>query len=173
MKKKDIWISVAVIAATVLAVYFYSRRQGYIKIDAPGVEMKLRSGWFRSASVGSGEEPVAVRARTYRPERLSITGKQDGSTWQISSYGPWGELANIKVTNDETTVLKLGPPFLLKTDVRQIRTRAVSIGLSLIGQAGEHYSSQITKNRRAVGVPTLQIVDESGKVLVAGKFEYG
>jgi hypothetical protein len=177
MKKKDIWISVAVIAATVLAVYFYSQQQGYIKIDAPGVEMKLRSGWFRSATVTSDSGPVKVRARVYRPERAVITvEKKDEAKWWslMSRNGPWGELERIKVSKGETTVLKLGPPFTVHTDVRR-RDPGVSIGLSLIGQAGEHWSTQVLagKGQKRPAAPRLQIVDESRKVLVSGKFEYG
>jgi hypothetical protein len=177
MKKKDIWIAVAVIAVTVLGVYIFAERQGHLKIDTPGVELKVRSGWFRTATVSSDSEPVKVAARVYRPERAVITSKKKGESkwWSLQARrGPWGQLERIKVEQDQTTVLKLGPPFTVHTDVRR-RGRNASIGLALIGQAGESWNTQVLAGggQRRPAAPKLQIVDESGNVLVSGKFEYG
>ncbi len=92
--------------------------------------------------------------------------------WQISSRGPWGDLSRVKVKNEETTVVKLGPPLLIKPKISQ-RSSLVSIDFSMTGQAGEHYSASVTKNGRRLAAPGLKIVDEAGKVLASGKFEYG
>lgn len=172
MKKRNIWISIAIIAAAVLVFCFYMRQEGYIKIDTPGIELQLRSGWFNRAMITSGTEPVKISARTYTPKRLRISGEQDGNRWQIDSFGPWEKLARIKVKNDETTVLKLGPPFLIRPRVDQSGSR-VLIGLSITGQAGEHYNAGVMKNGRRQPAPKLKIVDEAGKILASGKFEYG
>jgi len=172
MNKKGILISIAVIAAVALAFHFYSRQQGYIKIDTAGVEMQIRSRWFDRTRIASGAEPVTVSARVYRPKRLSIAAKQGGDTWRINSSGPWGKLAKIRVKNNETTVLKLGPPFSVKPDVRR-RGKKVLIGLSIIGRAGEHYSALVMKNGRHQAAPKSKIMDESGKIIASGKFEYG
>ena len=172
MKKRDIWISVAIIAAACLAFYFFSQQKGYIKIDGPGAELQLGSGLFSTARITSGQEPVALRARAYRPKRLSIAMKENGSTWRIDSRGPWGDLSRVKVKNDETTVLKLGPPLLIKPKVSQ-RSSLVSVDFSIIGQAGEHYGAGIAKNGRRLAAPGLKIVDEAGEVLASGKFAYG
>ncbi len=117
MKKRDIWISVAIIATAVLAFYFYSQGKGQIKIDADGAEvtLRVRRGWFSDrALIRSKDGPVTMRARIYRPQRLSISTKQDGDTWLLYSSGPWGELSTIKVRKDNTTVLELGQSFLIK-----------------------------------------------------------
>ena len=99
--------------------------------------------------------------------------KQDVNTWRLASFGPWGELAKIKVKNNETTVLKPGPPFLIKPDVHQGGSQ-VSIGLSIIGQAGEHYGAgAIMKNGRMLAAPKVKIVDKAGNTLASGNFEYG
>jgi len=175
MKKKDIWISVAIIVAASLVFYFHSLRkqqQGYIRIDGPGAELQLGSGLFGTTRITSGLEPVAVRARGYRPKRLSIAMKENGNTWRIESRGPWGNLSKIEVKHDETTVLKLGPPLSIKPIVHQSGSRA-SIDFSMVGQAGEHYSASVAKNGRTLASPGLKIVDEAGKVLTSGKFEYG
>ena len=175
MKKKDIWISVAIIAVACLAFYFYSlqkQQEGYIRIDGSGAELQLGSGLFSTTKITSGPKPVAVRARAYRPKRLSITMKENNDTWRIDSRGPWGNLSKIKVENDETTVLKLGPPLLIKPKIRQ-GSSLVSVDFSITGQAGEHYGEGIAKNGRRLAAPGLKIVDEAGKVLASGKFEYG
>ena len=176
MQKRNRWILVAVIVGAAVVVYPYSRGQGYIKIDTPGVELQLRSGWFASTTINSYAQPVRVKARVYRPERAVITveKKQEGKWWSLlCRNGPWGELARIKVARGKTTVLKLGPPFTVHTDVRR-RGRDVSLGLSLVGQAGARWIAQVlASDRRRAAEPTVQILDESGKVLASGKFEYG
>jgi hypothetical protein len=98
--------------------------------------------------------------------------KQNGNTWQIDSSGPWGKLSTIKVRKNSTTVLELGQSFLIKPSVSKSGSQ-VSIGLSIIGRAGEHYSAEITKNGKRLPTPKLKIVDETGNVLTSGKFEYG
>ena len=49
----------------------------------------------------------------------------------------------------------------------------MSIGLTLLGQAGEHYSPQVLTHNGPLPAPAILIVDESGKELASGKFEYG
>ncbi len=177
MKKRDIWISVAIIAAAVLLLYSYSQgksQKGQIKIDAGGAAAKLQlaGGLFDKATISSGAEPTKVSARAHRPQHLSLSMKQGGDTWQIDSRGPWGKLSKISVNNNDTTVLKLGPPFLIKPGVRKSGSN-VSIDFAIIGQASEQYQSVIRKNNRSVPAPKAKIIDETGNVLASGKFEYG
>jgi len=174
MKKRDIWISVAIIALAVLLLYFYSRGQGRIKIDAGGAvaTLQLHSGWFGKATISSEAEPTTVNSRIQRPEHLSLLMKQDSNTWRIDSRGPWGKLSKIKVNSNDTTVLKLGPPFFIKPKVRKSGSN-VSIDFAIIGQASEQYQNFARKNNRAVPAAKANIVDETGKIIASGKFEYG
>ena len=175
MKRTDIWISVGIIAAALAAFYFYTQRKGYIRVDAGGASasLQLRSGWLSEAYIGSDSGPVVVPARPSRPERLRIIKKENGSAWQLDTTGPWGELAQIKVKNRQTTLVRLGPPFLIKPTIQRSSSN-VSIGLSIIGQAGEQYGvRQVTKDAKQLAAPDVKIVDEAGKVLAAGKFAYG
>ena len=176
MKKRDIWISVAIIAAAVLILMLFSGSsgKGQIKIDAGDAiaRLQLAGGLFSKAAISSGAEPAKVSARAHRPQHLSLSMKQGGDTWQIDSRGPWGRLSTISVNDNDTTVLKLGPPFLIKPGVRK-SSSIVSINPSIIGRAGEHYSAAVTKNGKRLAPPTLKIVDETGNVLASGKFEYG
>ena len=174
MKKKDIWISIAVIAAAAITLCFYWQRKGYIKIDAGGANavLQLHSSWLRKATVASAAEPAAISAQVHRPQHLSISMKQDNHSWQIDSRGPWGDLSKIKIKNNETTVLKLGPPFRIQPKVHR-GVKLVSIDFAIIGQAGEQYGNFVRKDNQAMPGANVKIVDEAGNVLQTGKFEYG
>ncbi len=169
MKKRDIWISVAIIGVAVLALLSYSRGKGSIKIDAGSAiaELQIRSNWFSNTKITSAAGPTAVSAQVHRPRRLSISTGQGSSAVRLNSVGPWGDLSRIKVQNDTLTSLEFGPPLLIEPNVQRDGSR-VSIGLSIIGQAGEHYQHV----RRGPG-PQVRIVDETGKVLSKGRFAYG
>jgi hypothetical protein len=174
MKKRDIWISIGIISIAVLGFYVYSRQTGYMEVDAGGADatLRLRSGWSNSLLIESESDPVAVRARIYKPQRLSVSMGQDGNTWLLYSNGPWGKLSTIKVKNRQTMLVRLGPPFLIKPTVQR-NPSSVSVGLSIIGQAGEQYGARLTKDGKDLPAPAVNIIDEAGKVLAAGKFAYG
>jgi hypothetical protein len=172
MKKKYLFISI--IIAACLAFYFWPRQKGYIEIDTSGTHatLRLHHGLFSRTTVSSDKQPSAVRVDLYSPQWLQLRGRQDGDTWQIDSSGPWGRLERIEVRKEETTVLRLGPPLLIKTNVAN-RGSQVLIAFTIIGQAGECYGNVITKNGRSASTPELKIIDEGGKVLAAGRFQYG
>lgn len=65
-----------------------------------------------------------------------------------------------------------GPPLLVRVDVTR-QNRNVSFGLILEGKAGEKYIARIKKNGQIVPPPRYKIINESGKVLKIGTFEYG
>ena len=174
MKKRDILISLAIIAMAVMILFYYLQGKGKIKIDAGGAAAKLHlsGGLFGQTTINSEAEFTKVNVQPHRPKRLILLMKQDGNTWQIDSRGPWGKLSTIRVNNNETTALKLGPPFLIKPRVKEINSR-VLIDFAIIGQAGEQYQNVISKNNRSVSAPKVKITDEAGNVLASGRFEYG
>jgi len=174
MNKKDILISLAIIAASGLSLLYYSQRKGFVGIDAGGAEalLHLNSTWPASAIIVSGNEPAAIGARIYRPQILRLSTVQDGHTWRIESRGPWANLSKIKVRNNEATAIRLGPPFLIKPEVKK-NGSIISINYAIIGQAGEQYQNFITKNNRAVTGAKIKIVDETGNVIKSGSFKYG
>jgi len=174
MKRKDIWISLAIIACSGLSILYYTQRKGYIGIDAGRTDavLKLKSIGFIDTTINPDTKPSAVAARVYRPQFLGLSMEQDGHTWRIESRGPWGDISKIKVRNDEATVLKFGPPFLIKPQIRKNRSR-IYISFAIIGQAGEQYRNFITKNDRVVAGAKIKIFDETGNVLESDKFKYG
>jgi hypothetical protein len=174
MKKRDIWISVAIIAVAVLLLFLSLQKKGLIRIDAGGAvpTLRLSNSWLGGTIISSEDQPCKVSARLHRPQWLKLSMQQGGDTWQLDTRGPWGELSTIRVQNNETTVLKLGPPFQIKTKALYTGTK-VSIDFAIIGQAGERYRNSVMQNDKRVPAPRLKIIDEDGNVLASGKFEYG
>jgi hypothetical protein len=174
MKKKDIWISLVIIACSCLSVLYCTQRKGYVGIDAGGTdaELQLNSIWFSNTTINSGTNPYAIPARVYRPQFLGLSTKQNGHTWRIESRGPWADLSKIKVRSYEAKALKLGPPFLIKPQINKNRSR-LYIDFTITGQAGEQYRNFVTKNGRVVTGAKIKIVDKTGNVLESGKFQYG
>jgi len=165
---------IIVVAVVVVLQVLQSNQTGYIKIDTPGIKtkMSLRRGWWSLQQVSSGVESVEFPARKYRPRRISLAIQKGGNEWIINGFGPWGELAKINVKEGQTAVLKPGPPFLIKTNLRR-RGQNLTIGLLVVGQAGEHYSAQVRTRRGSLPAPRLKIVDEGAKVLASDKFKFG
>lgn len=174
MKKKDIWVSLAIIACASLTLLYYTQRKGYVGINAGGADavLQLNSSWLTLATITSDTEPAAISARIHRPKSLNLSMEQDGHTWRIESRGPWGDLSKIKIRNNKATALRLGPPFLIKPKVSK-SVSLLSIDYAIIGQAGEQYQNFITKDNRAVTGAKVKIVDEAGNVLESGSFKYG
>jgi hypothetical protein len=170
MKKKDILVSLAIIAAAGLTLLFYSQRTGYVGIDAGGAQavLQLKQNWLGHKTITSGDKPAAISARIYRPQCLSLSMGQDEHAWKMESYGPWGECSTINVKNKETTVLKFGPPFLIKPAVHRSSPQIRTIDFSIIGRAGEKY-----QYNRSAPAPKIKIIDEQGNVLATGNFGFG
>jgi hypothetical protein len=174
MKKKDIFISLAIIGAAALTLWVCLRTKGHVRIDAGGAdaELQMQNGWFARATITSGVESPEVGARVYNARRLSISSKRNGQTWRIECLGPWGNLSRIKVKNNETTDLRLGPPFLIKPRISRSGS-VLAIDYAIVGRAGELYQSFATKDGGAMSGAKVNIVDEAGNVLEAGQFSYG
>ncbi len=176
LKKLGPIVPIFVVAALALAIFFRSQGTGSIKIDAAGFETDLNlrgPGGTKNIST-SNSVPVDIRAGTYKPERIVVRLTKTSEQWWsiLCRREPWGKLAIINVAKGNTTTLKLGPPLEIRTDV-QHRNRTASIGLALIGQAGEHYSPEVLTHNGPLPAPGFTIVDESGQELATGKFEYG
>jgi hypothetical protein len=176
MKKKDIWISLTIIACAGLTLLYYTQRKGYVGINAGGADavLQLNSSWLAHTTIASSTEPAAISARIHRPKFLNLSKEQDRYTWRIESRGPWGNLSTIKVRNNKATAIRLGPPFLIKPEVSK-NGSIISIEYAIIGQAGEQYKNFITKDNKAItgAKAKVKIIDETGNVLESGNFKYG
>ncbi len=94
--------------------------------------------------------------------------------WELMAYGETGKLQDFEIRKGETLSLKVGPPLVARVDAEaEKRKRVVSIGLELVGEAGEKYAPGAERNGKTVPAPKFKIVDEAGKVLTSASFEYG
>jgi hypothetical protein len=172
MKRRDVLISIAIVVAALLACYFVFRQTGCIEIETPGVELRLQRAFFGQVTVTSLQDPLGLPARVYTPQSLTIMKHADGDTWKLTSSGPWGDLARIKVAPGRTTSLAVGPPFRIapKADVGGGKGY---VELQILGRAGERYDNVIRRNGSRIPPPKVRILDENGNVLASGQFAYG
>ena len=96
--------------------------------------------------------------------------RRNGPT-QISAYGT-KTCPVIEVRKGETVVLPFGPPYkpVVKVDYRNGDN--ASLGMSLLGAAGEVCSSLLV-NGGQPAKPEFTITDPKDKVVEQGTFEYG
>jgi hypothetical protein len=174
MKKKDTLISLVIIIISGSVLYFYTQRTGYVQVDAggAGATLQLRSSLFGKTTVHSDQGPTLAGARFHRPQHLRLSIEQKDHRWYVLSKGPWGDIARIHVRNNQTTVLRLGPPFLVEPRIRR-NGSVVSIAFDVVGQAREQYEKSVRKDNRAVAGARIEIIDEAGNILESGKFRYG
>lgn len=174
MKKKDILISLVIIVVSAGVLLFYTRRTGYVRLDAGQADatLELRSSLFSKATVRSGQQRGAVRARIHRPQHLRLSINQNNDNYFLLSQGPWGDLARINVENNQTTNLRFGLPLVIQPKVQR-NGSVLSLDFDILGQAGEQYEKFVRKNNRAITGANVEIIDEAGNVLESGKFSYG
>jgi hypothetical protein len=172
MKRRDILISLAIIAMSLLACYVLFRQEGRVEIETPGADLSLRGTFFGGTVVSSSRGPASLPARVYTPQSLAITARDGESVWKLTSSGPWGDLAKIKVTPGGTTSLTVGPPLRIAPRIDVASGRGF-IELRILGCSGERYSNVVLKNGSRMPAPGLKIIDEEGTVLVDSRFQYG
>jgi len=98
-----------------------------------------------------------------------------GAAWM--AYGPsWrgaGKLDLFEVRPGDTSTVAMGPPLMPKVQAEPATDGVIRLSLSFVGRGGEGYHAQVEKNGQPVPPPRFRILDDSGKVLAAGQFEYG
>jgi len=167
-----------VAAAAVVAVDAPKATTGTVKAPA-GVDLQLKSSAGSTVTVTGGTDAALAPgaytiadARVLKRESREEKGKKVETTWMVASKGPFGKLSPVKVVAGETVALDLGESLLMKTDA-SASDSGVSIGLAIVGKAGESYSPVVNKDGKPQAAPKLQIVDQSGKVLDSGSFQFG
>lgn len=150
---------------------------GYIKkitAEAVSADVHLESITHpgKTVQLYAAKVENKLPAGTYKVKNIALTVEKDGDKWWMQSGRPSPELEKIEVKAGQTTELVFGPPLVIKTDVNT-KDDVVSVGLSIFGRANERYHPALRKNDQQQPAPGLKIVDEAGKVLAAGNFEYG
>ncbi len=150
---------------------------GMLSVDVNGmnVELGLCSDTAHQHLRGhQWELPVG----TYQATHL-ILAKSDGSgdIWLSTSLFPLASTADLDsltsfaIKPNQTTSLKIGPPFIVKAEVQVINREEVLIRPFVMGCAGEMYSADIARYRHSPD-RKLKIMAEDGTVLVDDSFKY-
>jgi hypothetical protein len=147
---------------------------GCLAIDPPNAELLLRL-WSDAAdqrisrSVGPWDLPVGAYRTLYA---VVVLQDSKGDGWIFSTLRDTGKLGLFEIRPNETTRIRLGPPFVVKMDVHRVDARTLSICPIVVGCGGEQYRADFHHTSRAPE-RTFKIVDEKGNVLVADKFQFG
>ena len=178
--KKISLVMVAVLAMAAMTVQSASKPTGNIKVPV-GLMLELKIDG-KPVLVPSGRE-CPMPAGTYTPATLTAQaasngGKGKAEIWSIKSTASFGNLKSIEIAEGATSTIDAGPPLTLTAVVGRVANTAkgkeVSIGLAIVGKAGEQYSASTLKKGMTVAPkPQFQILDDKGNVLSQGAFEYG
>jgi hypothetical protein len=149
---------------------------GTIKVATPGLGLELKLN-NKATPVPTGKE-VPIPAGTYVPASIQYFAKAPTGTWTIKSTSGFGKLTSIPVQEGATTTIEAGPPFTLMARIsapqKSAQGTVVSIGLAIVGKAGEQYSAAtISKGSSVAPAPQVRILDEKGTPLAQGTMEYG
>jgi len=106
---------------------------------------------------------VSAKKFGFRP--LTVTDSND-DTWRLELLRgqPWSILKN----NEQ----KPGPPLIVTTSMFK-KGENLLIGVAIKGQANEKYIGGVKKNGQLQPAPKIKILDQAGKVICSGQFEYG
>lgn len=147
---------------------------GTLDVGTPDVETILlasEAGLLRFSGSGGGKWQVPAGHYTAVQAHLSKADAQ-GAKWRLSGSGS-GKKEGFEIRAGETRVLRLGPPLKARIGTRAIAGGGILISLVLEGHAGEPYAPRAVKGNEVPRPPKLKILDEAGKTLAQGNFEYG
>jgi len=146
---------------------------GTLDLGGARVQCRLWSDASEQVLSGPGKEGWLLPAGRYTASPIEVTQVDaSASRWIFRSSPETGKLKDFEIRPGEKTSFQLGAPFLIKTSAER-RGDVVLIGFYLQGRAGELYSPGATKDRTTIPAPKFKIIDEVGKVLSSGQFEYG
>ena len=166
------------VVSVLVAVSAEAPPTGTVKLSSPDAEIQLRDAAGAIFTVVGTDPGKALPAGDYSPVALRIIKRDKDSadvqhTWVLTAKGPeWGKLAKVTVVVGQATELMLGEPITMKAPVSQENEYA-SIGCSIAGVAGEEYFPAAYKDGLPLSPPSLEIVDEAGKVLGSGQLAFG
>lgn len=144
------------------------------QIDFGGEEVYARlwsdiaPQWLKGAGKNS------VPAGRYGAVVMELA-KKDSSGDKVvftTDKGGAGQFGDFEVKPGQVTSFQFGPPFQIKTSMERSGEN-VFVSFGLQGRAGELYKPGATINGKEVPEPAFRIIDESGKVVHSGRFEYG
>ncbi len=137
--------------------------------DQAELNMFSDSGFHHLAKSADGWQLPAGR---YQTTDLRLVDSVNGTLWSMSASWPTGPLRSFSVTKDETTTVRVGPPLASELSFAGNAVMQ-SIGFELKGSGGESYSAGAERRGVMQPAPAFVILDEDGKKLASGSFQYG
>jgi hypothetical protein len=108
----------------------------------------------------------------YGIKNITLRRTDKGNKWSIMGFTA-GKGVMIEIAANQSTMLKLGPPLLVKTEMK-VADGTASFNLSLVGQGGEEYAAMVLRNGQLLReAPKFIIYNELGKEIASGSFQYG
>ncbi len=146
---------------------------GVLDLGGEDVDLWLWSDAVHQQLKGSGRT-WRLPAGMYGLTTFELTEKDStGQQWAFRvGKAAAGQLGSFEIKPGRTTSFQLGPPYKITTSMERIGEK-VYLDFFLSGQAGESYQPGAKKNGTMVPEPGFKIIDESGKVVHTGRFEYG
>lgn len=111
-------------------------------------------------------------AGSYQTTSLKLVDDVNGTLWTMGASWPAGKLRSFSVKADETASIPVGPP-LISTLSFSGNSTMQSIGFGLKGGGGESYSAGAERRGVMQPAPAFVILDQNGKKLASGSFQYG
>jgi hypothetical protein len=146
---------------------------GTLDAGCPDLSLKL---WSESGlhllSGSQGKWRLPAGWYWVMAHRLSRTDAAK-TPWQVIGQSRFGPIRMFEVRAGETSAIQVGPPLALKVQPAPLADGVIDIGIFIQGRGGEGYSAGVTQNGVLRQSHTLRILDEAGKVLATGKFEFG
>jgi len=149
---------------------------GTLDVGSAGVELMLMSEHGIRA-LRTKQAKCEMPVGKYSCWSVTLRRKDsNGVEWTLQSSRELGKLKEFEIREGRVTAFKLASPLRIKTTPRRLTSlfrSYVSIALSITDDANVEYSGGIRKGRYRPSPPRLKILDESGKVLASGRFEFG
>lgn len=171
-------LPIALLVALGAGLSLWAASMGKVKIDTPGMVLEVERYGQKVAIPPLREVPVPTGTLETKGIKLHAKGrdtKNRPAIWRLDGTAPYGDLKEIEVSADGVKTIEGGAPLTIVTPagVSTKGGRTVIVSLQFIGKAKEHYRTVVYMGRRRAPAPKIAIVDEGGKVLDSGNFEYG
>ncbi|MDD2710595.1 MAG: hypothetical protein PHV34_21660 [Verrucomicrobiae bacterium] len=142
---------------------------------APGNEktevdlLLVRGSVQKTVSSATGQFDIPTgpyEVRSYRVRKLV-----NGRKWAIMGFSLPDKYRKVEGSGQPFT-LQLGEGLVLRPQVK-IKDKVASINCWLVGALNESYRMAVEESGKFHAAPKFQLVDEGGKVLGNGQFEFG
>ncbi len=150
------------------------------------IEISARKGSYSVQLAPAGgvlklvptDQTIQVPADTYRLFRYTAEAKNSSGNWCYDARAAKSE-KKFEVVENAILPLRLGPPLFVNVSYRTQDAQAdqpkagdtIVLRLNVTGGRGERCS--IEKNGERPPPPTFKVVNETGKTVLSGDFEYG